>query len=90
MINILKSLPQESEWVEFKQNNSNPQKTCEYISALSNSAYYYQKEYSYLLFGMKDSSHDLVRADFYTHKAKIDNQELENWLATQLMFIHIG
>ena len=43
-------------------------------------------EYGYLLFSIEDSSHDLVGTDFYPHKTKIGNQELENWLD---IFTHV-
>ncbi len=35
LINELTTLPKETEWVEFKVNNANPQEIGEYISALS-------------------------------------------------------
>jgi predicted HTH transcriptional regulator len=54
------------------------------ISALSNSACYHKKECGYLVFGVEDSLHNLIGTDFYPYSAKIGNQELENWLATQL------
>jgi predicted HTH transcriptional regulator len=39
ILELLK-LPKETEWVEFKHNNSKPDEIGEYISALSNSASY--------------------------------------------------
>ena len=38
LVNELRKLPSEIEWVEFKCNNKDPQMIGEYISALSNSA----------------------------------------------------
>lgn len=38
LIHELCKLPQETEWAEFKVNNSDPHEIGEYISALSNSA----------------------------------------------------
>ena len=38
LIRELCKLPTETEWVEFKENNSDPQEIGEYISALANSA----------------------------------------------------
>ena len=38
LVNRLRALPKENEWVEFKVNNSDPQEVGEYISALANSA----------------------------------------------------
>jgi predicted HTH transcriptional regulator len=84
LLKRLQNLSKECEWVEFKENNSNPQEIGEYLSALSNSACYHKKEYAYLVYGVEDATHKLVGTDFYPLKTKIGNQELENWLATQL------
>jgi len=87
-LNILleefKALPQESEWVEFKHNNSNPQEIGEYISALSNSAYLENKEFGYLVFGIEDKTHKTLGTTFKPRETKISTQEMENWLVTQL------
>jgi len=40
LIRELISLPNETEWVEFKHNNDEPQMIGEYISALGNSQLY--------------------------------------------------
>jgi predicted HTH transcriptional regulator len=87
LINIIKNLqalPKECEWVEFKTNNSNPQEIGEYISALSNGAAYYNQSCGYLVFGIEDQTHILTGTNFKPTLEKIGNQELENWLATQL------
>ena len=84
LIEELRALPQESEWVEFKENNYNPQTIGEYISALSNSACLDNKEFGYLVFGIEDKTHQIVGTSFKPKKEKIGNQELENWLITQL------
>jgi predicted HTH transcriptional regulator len=84
LIEELRALPQESEWVEFKVNNSKPDEIGEYISALSNSACLENKEFGYLVYGIEDNKHSLVGTDFKPKAKKIGNQELENWLATQL------
>jgi predicted HTH transcriptional regulator len=80
----LQALPRECEWVEFKVNNAHVQEIGEYLSALGNSACYHNKEYAYLVFGVEDETHRLVGTTFSPHQTKIGNQELENWLATQL------
>lgn len=73
----------ESEWLEFKLNNSNPQEIGEYISALSNTASYHNKNHAYLLFGIADNG-TVIGTNFKPSEEKIKGQELENWLATQL------
>lgn len=84
LIEELRALPQESEWVEFKVNNSKPDEIGEYISALSNSACLENKEFGYLVYGIEDKTHKIAGTDFKPKAKKIGNQELENWLATQL------
>lgn len=84
MIKELIDLPKEREWVEFKVNNTNIHEIGEYIAALSNSAYYHRKEFAYLVFGVEDATHRLVGTDFRPLSEKKGNQELENWLVTQL------
>jgi predicted HTH transcriptional regulator len=84
LIDVLRALPKESEWVEFKVNNSNPQIIGEYISALSNSANLENKEYAYLVFGIEDETHKIIGTSFHPRNKKVGNQEIENWLITQL------
>ncbi|MCF6333911.1 MAG: putative DNA binding domain-containing protein [Draconibacterium sp.] len=84
LVEELRAFPKESEWVEFKVGNINPQIIGEYISALSNSANLENKEYAYLVFGIEDATHKLIGTSFKPTKEKIGNQELENWLITQL------
>jgi ATP-dependent DNA helicase RecG len=59
LIEELRALPQESEWVEFKVNNSKPDEIGEYISALSNSACLENKEFGYLVYGIEDKTHKI-------------------------------
>lgn len=83
-INDILRLPVESEWIEFKKNNSDPAEIGEYLSALSNSASCHDKEKGYLIFGVEDETGKVVGTNFKPKQSKIGNQELENWLATQL------
>lgn len=84
LIKELAALPKECEWVEFKVNNSHLQEIGEYLSALSNSACYHKKDFAYLVFGIENETHKLVGTDFRPLAEKKGNQELENWLVTQL------
>ena len=49
LVKELCSLPNETEWVEFKENNCDPEKIGEYISALSNSAALHHEPHGYLM-----------------------------------------
>ena len=76
----LSKLPKETEWVEFKKNYANPEEIGEYISALSNSAAYHEKNHAYMVWGIDDDSHEIVNTNFDFSKAKVGNEELESWL----------
>jgi len=78
--NELRKLPEETEWVEFKHNNDNPEEIGEYISALSNSAALFGKITAYLAWGLDAKTRDIVGTSFKPHSFKVGNEELENWL----------
>lgn len=80
LLNELRKLPQETEWVEFKQNNSAPEEIGQYLSALANSAALVGKAFSYLVWGINDESHAIVGTTFSPTGTKVGNEELENWL----------
>jgi predicted HTH transcriptional regulator len=77
-------LPGETEWVEFKYNRADHEEIGQYISALSNSAALYEKASAYLIWGIKDSTHEVVGTTFKPNSTKIGNEELESWLLRML------
>lgn len=86
LLHCLLNLPHETEWVEFKHNNCNPEEIGEYLSALSNSAALHQQDRAYLVWGVEDSTHQVVGTEFKprSSSSKIGNQELEGWLSRLL------
>lgn len=87
LVSLLKELQDkeiECEWIEYKVNNSDPFEIGKNISALSNSACYHNENFGYLVYGIEDETKKLVGTDFRPKTEKKGNQELENWLATQL------
>ena len=85
LVDRLRSEPSESEWLEFKGSNYDPQIIGEYFSALANSACIGGKALGYLVFGIEDATHEVVGTDFdpYTTKGK-GNQDLLIWLSRGL------
>ncbi len=81
LVRELVKLPTETEWVEFKRNNADPQEIVEYISALGNSATLCGKSRAYLAWGVDDETHEIVGTNFAYRTAKKGNEELEAWLA---------
>ncbi len=84
VIHELRKLPKETEWVEFKHNNANPDEIGEYLSALANSAALLGKVNAYIIWGIDSQTHDIIGTDFRPALRKIGNEELENWLLRQL------
>lgn len=76
--------PRETEWLEFKTNNSEPAEIGEYLSALSNSAALAGKATGYLIWGIDDATHGVVGTSFQPHQRKIGGEELESWLLRML------
>ncbi len=54
------ALPTETEWVELKENNADPQDVGEYISALANAAALVGKAHGYIIWGVNDDTHEVV------------------------------
>lgn len=76
--------PYEIPWIEFKHNKYTPQDIGEYISALANTAALFNQEHAYLIWGIDDTTHDVLGTTFNPQAEKVGNQGLDLWLATQL------
>lgn len=81
LIRELISLPGETEWVEFKRDNAEPQMIGEYISALGNSATLCRRPKAYLIWGVDNDTHKIVGTSFDYRNAKKGSEELEAWLS---------
>lgn len=85
IINDLRRLPSETEWVEFKMNHQTPKEIGEYISALANSACLHQMDEAYLIFGIENETHKIKGTTFEPRKTKgKGNEDLEPWLCRNL------
>jgi predicted HTH transcriptional regulator len=80
LVHELCALPRETEWVEFKVNDAEPQAIGEYVSALANSAALVGKAFAYLVWGIRDDDHAVVGTVFDPPAARVGNEELESWL----------
>ena len=80
LLRELCKLPRETEWVEFKHNNADPQEIGEYLSALANAAALNGKAFAYLVWGVDDKTHDIVGTDFSPAGTRKGNEPLETWL----------
>ena len=84
LIENLRKYPKETDWLEFKTNYYDPENIGQYISALSNAAAINGVQYGYLIFGISDSSHDIVGTNIVLKRCKKGNEELESWITRLL------
>jgi predicted HTH transcriptional regulator len=80
----LLALPHETEWVEWKHNNENPESIAERLSALANSSALCGRDTGYMIWGVEDGTKNVVGTMFKPRQAKKGNEELENWLMRSL------
>ena len=81
LIDELRTLPRETEWVEFKKGTATTnERLGMYISGLSNSACVKNQDFGYLVFGIDDVTHEVIGTNFNFKTAKEGNQELELWI----------
>lgn len=80
IVQELRKLPTETEWVEFKHNKVDAEEIGQFLSALSNSAALVGKVKAYLIWGIEDGSHEIIGTTFKPREAKVGNEEIENWL----------
>lgn len=84
LVTELRNLPTETGWVEFKQNNADPELIGHSIAALSNSAALEDKANAYFVWGIHDETHDAVGTTFRYDLEKIGNEDLAHWLVRYL------
>ncbi|MEI6857134.1 RNA-binding domain-containing protein [Psychrilyobacter sp.] len=86
ILEVLSVLKEKNEngWIEIKENKYSHEQIGETISALSNSSILEDKEYAYMIFGIKDDTWEILGTKVNLYSEKVGNQELKLWLSTQL------
>lgn len=79
-VDRLRRLPRETEWVEFKQNQADPEGIGKYLSSLANSAALADQPIGYVVWGIEDGSHAIVGTTFDPFSVRVGNEILEGWL----------
>lgn len=70
----------ESEWLEFKRGNADPQEIGEYVSALANAAMLADRDRAFLVFGIDAETHAKVGTSIKLKRLKKGGENFENWL----------
>lgn len=84
LIKELMKYPAETGWIEFKHNNKTPDKIGAYISSLANMATLNNRDYGYLVWGIDDSSHEMIGTDIDVKSLKKGNEDIYAWLGRLL------
>lgn len=80
----LRKLPAETGYVEFKENNANPEDIGQYLSALSNTAALQGKASGYVVWGVKNATHEVIGTTFKPTQSRKGSEDIESWLARSL------
>jgi ATP-dependent DNA helicase RecG len=80
----LLTLPSETEWVEDKNKNHDPEVIGQYISALANGAALAEHDRGYLLWGIQDGTREILGTEFEPLADRVGNENLKNWLVRHL------
>ena len=82
LVRELCTLPNETEWVEFKVNVQDPEGIGEYVSALANSAAIIDKHGRTIVCGeYQIMITTVVGIDFNPRAKKVGNEELDYWMS---------
>lgn len=89
LIKTLCSISRETPWLEFKANNFKPDMIGADICALANSAVLAERSCSYMIWGIDDSTHEIVGTSEDLQSVKAGDkegtrEELSNWLTHML------
>lgn len=71
-------------WVEFKQNNVDPERIGILASAISNAARLAGQQTGYVVWGVEDQTHTVIDTTFEPDAHKVGNQVFKLWLAQRL------
>ncbi|MGN1209841.1 MAG: helix-turn-helix domain-containing protein, partial [Duodenibacillus sp.] len=81
LVYSLSGYPDETEWIEFKEGNTDLDRIARDISALANAAAFHERPFAYKLWGVADGTHELVGTSFDPYAQRVrGNQNLHIWL----------
>ncbi|KOH46704.1 RNA-binding domain-containing protein [Sunxiuqinia dokdonensis] len=85
LLNELRALPRETEWVEFKSSTIKPdEKLGDYISGLSNAACVNNQSFAWLVLGIDNNDHTVKGTNYKFKSRKHGNDDLEFWIRRYL------
>ena len=93
LLEELRSLPSETEWIEFKKAriNFDSRKLGKYFSALGNEANLKSEACGWLIFGVEDKTRKIVGTHYRSNRSNLDRlkSEIANKTTNRITFIEI-
>jgi len=93
LLDELRSLPSETEWIEFKKAelNFDSRKVGKYFSALGNEANLKSRPCGWLIFGVEDKTRKIVGTHYRQNRSDLDSlkSEIANKTTNRITFIEI-
>ncbi|KQY39973.1 ATP-binding protein [Rhizobium sp. Root483D2] len=84
LIRTLISRPRETEWLEFKVGNFNPESVGKYVSGLANSAIFAGENKAYFILGIEDDTHQIVGTNIKIDEERVGKDTFLFWLNGRL------
>ena len=84
LVEDLRRLPRDTDWLEFKVDVADPTEIGEYISALANTVALSGRAFAYVVWGINEGTHLPVGTSFSPEAARVNHEELETWLLRHL------
>ncbi len=75
------AMPAETAWIEFKVNNTDPDMIGKWVSACANAVILHDQENGFLVFGVRDRTHERVGTDVRLSQLRRGNDNFQNWLS---------
>lgn len=73
--------PTENDWLEFKQNNADPDRIGKWVSACANAAILASVERAYMVWGVEDKTKKLVGTTMNLSAMKQGGENFTNWIS---------
>lgn len=93
LLEYFRNLPSETEWLEFKEakRQYSVDKLGQYFSAISNEANLKNQQYGWIIFGIKDTTKEIVGTAFKQTRSELENlkHEIAQQINNNLTFTEI-
>lgn len=76
--------PTEVEWLEFKHNNSNPEKVGKIISACANAAMLKERDRAFIVWGIENNTKRRLGTTVYLNTLKVGAENFQNWICRMI------